>query len=336
MSQQTLPNQELGGLMNDKFISVKVQMDRIPSDNETVKARYADAKLIEESYEVHAYPTVLFLSPDGKLINRVVGFLNPENMIQEAKKAISLMGNYGAKIVRFNEGKLDTAAMRTLITEAQGIRDWPTVTRVTEAYAKRLNKKDFLKKHNLVFIGGAMSSKNKYFNLFLKKADEINKIVFQNYAEEQVMRVIYEEEIRPYDKAEKPDWDAIEKKVVAKYGSLGEERVWGNRMAYNNSVKDWKDFAKYYKLYFDRAIPHERSFIHINNLSWPVFEHVMDSAVLKTAIKTMEYDLDKFQRYDETNAVAVFRRLGWLMSHFQTSATVFNHQPSKTISCCCR
>jgi tetratricopeptide (TPR) repeat protein len=146
----------------------------------------------------------------------------------------------------------------------------------------------------------------------LKYPKLIDSILGENSADNKVMAIISLEELNPFDNKENPNWDKIERLVVSKYGALGEERVWGIRMLYYAKVEDWTNFGKYYKLYFDRAIPKGRSFLHINNLSWPIFEHVNDTAVLETAIKTTQYDLEKFVGNDpesiDTHANLLYKR----------------------------
>jgi thioredoxin-related protein len=298
MSERTFPDQDLGDYVNDKFISVKVQMDKTPIDNENTKNWYYDAQTLEKQHEINSYPTVIFLDAHGKLISRAVGFRDARNLITEAKKAIALNGEYGAAIKSFKQGKMDTAALRELVVRAREISDWQTIEAVSVELIKRIPEPQLFKKEHLVFFGSHLTTKSKYFNLFLTHAKKVNRLMSKNYAQSSVMQAIYRAEILPHENETKPDWEGIERKVVAKYGPLAQEQVWGSRLLYYRSAHDWANFGKYYKLYFDIAVPEERSFIHINNISWVLFEHVSDSAVLNTAIKAMSYNLDKFQRYD--------------------------------------
>jgi len=298
MSEKTFPVSEVGDAVNEKFVALKVQMDQTGKDSDQVKAWHATAKQLMDKYEVNAFPTILFLTPEGKLVHSLVGFADAPALITEVKKALARNGEYGQMISKFDKGGMDTAGMQELVKKARELKDRATMIRVSDAYIKQIKPADLLKKSNLLFAGSNLHSKGRYYELFKTKAKEINIIIAKNYAEQVLKNVIYREEIAPFDKAEKPDWDAIEKRVSSKHGRLGEEQAWGNRTVYYWQNKDWVNFGKYYKKYFDRVIPLERSGLHINNMSWPVFEHVTDSAILNTAIKAMAYNVDKFQRYD--------------------------------------
>jgi len=127
----------------------------------------------------------------------------------------------------------------------------------------------------------------------------VNTVLGEYVAERKVMSIINKEEI-PADTSWKdtnPNWDAIESDIVSKYGALGEEVVWGQRMIYYMETEDWDNFGKYYALYFERAGRH--SSYHINNISWSVFEHVADPEVLKVAVKWMKYETETLNKTPE-------------------------------------
>jgi thioredoxin-related protein len=298
MSTETFPKKEAGDFINPKFIAVKVQMDKTKNDTEYVKSWYQDAKVIGDVYEVRAYPTVLYFSPEGNIVHHVVGVQDVNRLINEAKVALKNDDDYAHKLAEFKNGTLDTSAMKTLVTKAKTLKAFKIAQEVADKYISYISKNDLFKKDNLTFMGMNLSSKSKYFDLFLKNPGKVNAILGENWAESSIMKMIYREEIEPFDKLETPDWVSIEKKVVAKYGKLGEEQAWGSRTLYYNSIQDWVSFGSYYKKYFERAIRFGRSFIHINNLSWPVFEHVTDTTILNVAVKAMEFNIDKYQRYD--------------------------------------
>ncbi|MBO9573817.1 MAG: hypothetical protein J7497_16645, partial [Chitinophagaceae bacterium] len=69
-------------------------------------------------------------------------------------------------------------------------------------------------------------------------------------------------------------------------------------LVYYMDAKDWINFGKYYKKYFELAVLNDRSYLHINNISWNVVEHVTDTAVLATAVNTMKYDIERFDGND--------------------------------------
>src|SRR5687768_17467993 len=70
MDNSVFVNDSVGDYFNDRFISVKVQMDKTSKDNEQVKQWYKDAALISNQYHVEGYPTFIFLSPQGTIVHK--------------------------------------------------------------------------------------------------------------------------------------------------------------------------------------------------------------------------------------------------------------------------
>jgi hypothetical protein len=108
-------------------------------------------------------------------------------------------------------------------------------------------------------------------------------------------KVIIKEEIAPYLKQSTAvDWESIEEKVRIKYGDVGLEAYYGERMYYSLNHDDKQMFGKYYALYFRTA--YARSDYHINNASWAIFESISDPGILLIAAKTQRYNIDHISK----------------------------------------
>jgi hypothetical protein len=70
MEEGTYPDPRVMGEMSD-FIAIKVDTQKRID--------------IESKYGIAYYPTVVFLDPKGKELSRHVGYLGPEEMVQEIK-----------------------------------------------------------------------------------------------------------------------------------------------------------------------------------------------------------------------------------------------------------
>jgi hypothetical protein len=79
---------------------------------------------------------------------------------------------------------------------------------------------------------------------------------------------------------------------------LGAEEVYGSEMIYCLEKRDWENFGKYYRRYFATAVT--RSEYPINNISYALFEHVTDPAVLAAAIKAEKYSMETLAKDDPT------------------------------------
>src|SRR5450755_2306572 len=56
MDQKVYPDDTVGNIMNEKFISVRIQMDTTQSDNEEIRRWYTIANTFAEKYHIGSYP----------------------------------------------------------------------------------------------------------------------------------------------------------------------------------------------------------------------------------------------------------------------------------------
>ncbi|WP_316838132.1 hypothetical protein [Pedobacter nutrimenti] len=205
----------------------------------------------------------------------------------------------------FAQKKTDYSAVPSQVKEAKVKGNIKLADSLAQDYINnhlfKLKREELFIKENLSFIGEFLGDSNsKAFKLFMKEPEKINSVLGDYQAQNKVMDFINKQYLPQgdFEKMDRPDWDTLEKKVSAKFGALGQEIVWGQRMIYHLLVKDnWSSFAKYYVLYFQQGLKHPR--YQINNLSWyGVFEHVDDPKVLEFSIQVMKYTLEKYNQND--------------------------------------
>lgn len=317
MSREVFPQQEAGDFFNGKFITVKVQMDQTPNDNEAVKRWYKDAEMLTRACRIGAYPTILFFAPDGDLTHKVEGFRDVKQLIADANTAIENSEAFMAQYNRFKKGEKDTAFIKQLATRAEKTGRTEKAHEIAQVFLNGLSTEDVMTKENLRFAYMfTTAAKDRCFNIFLKQAKKVNKVFeIDGMAERKVRSIVSKEDVEPYLSGSiEPDWDIIEKRIKAKYGAIGLEGYYGDRMIYASDRQDWKNFGKYYALYFSTA--YSRSKFHINNISWSVFEHVEDPKVLEVAIKAMKYNLEHYDKKDP-NSYDTYANLLYKAGHKQ-------------------
>lgn len=193
----------------------------------------------------------------------------------------------------FEAGERDSASLRWLAIQAIRKKDTAFAANVADEYYKIIDNK--FSEPNVKFIQRFTFKIDDYGYRFLNEnLVEVEKVLGKSLAENTIMRLIYAQAIKPVMDNPNHDLDSLEKVTVSRFGRLGEERIWATYMAYYLEAEDWANFGKYYKLYYDRAIPQGRSVFHINNMSWPVFENVNDTVVLKAALEVMAYNIEKY------------------------------------------
>ncbi len=77
LSTNTFPDSTLGAFFNDKFVSVKLDMEQ--PENRPVGTKYG----------VKAYPTMLFLMPEGDVAHKAIGYMAAPELLEIAKTALN-------------------------------------------------------------------------------------------------------------------------------------------------------------------------------------------------------------------------------------------------------
>lgn len=214
---------------------------------------------------------------------------------------------FSNKLQQYIDGKLAPSSLKDLSVMASQMGDKQITKMASNDYITSL-KSPYSKDDLLYLLKVTNTVEDSGFSFLQKNTAEINRKLGDNTAETTIMKLIFRSEIEPY--LEKPDidWDKIEKSAIKKYGSLGQERVWANRLIFYYENNDSVNLGKYYKLYFEKVIPFNRSILHINNLTWYVFKNISDTSILNTAVNVAKYNLEKYAGTDP-NSIDTYANL---------------------------
>ncbi|SEW21289.1 Glycosyl hydrolases family 2, TIM barrel domain [Chitinophaga sp. YR573] len=205
--------------------------------------------------------------------------------------------SFGERKKFFLDGKKDSAFLRQLAIMALENKDSSLATSVSDLYISKLRSP--FAEINLKFIRKmTFNVSGSGFQIMKNNIGIIDSILGGNVAERSIMTCIYNSDIAPALNLQHVNLPELETDLTAKYGALGQERLWLTNVLYYLDKQDWTNFGKYYKLYFDKAIITGRNSLHINNMSWPVVENVIDTSVINTAIAAMRYSIDNFDQND--------------------------------------
>lgn len=77
LKKHTFPNKELGEYFNKNFVNVSIDGEK------------GEGPALARKYDIPGYPTLLILDKDGKVIAKTAGFLQPAQLLQFGKDAVS-------------------------------------------------------------------------------------------------------------------------------------------------------------------------------------------------------------------------------------------------------
>lgn len=288
MSNTIFPLEDVGTYFNDKFINVKLQLDKTDKDNEEVKSWYATGEQIAKEYSVNAYPTFLFFNPNGEAVHRLVGGAQDgPSWIARASTALDPEKQYYAIMKKYEAGDRDPAFLKKAALSAQGAYDAKNAEMLSDAYIA--TQKDLYTKDNLEFLGKfTRSSKSPGFKLLLKDPAKANVVLGAGKAESILKQIILQEEVYKNlpkrNEETKMDWKPVETSLKKKYPKYADEVVLQGKVAYYQFTKDWDNFAKsvtsYMKKYGANVSPNE-----LNEYAWTVFENCKDMTCVTEALE---------------------------------------------------
>jgi thiol-disulfide isomerase/thioredoxin len=108
MAKQAFPDQKVGEKFNANFISYQIDAEK------------GEGIDVAKKYAVTAYPTSLYVSGDGELLHRAVGYGGIPGMLTEADKAIAAAKDPTPVSVmdkQFVDGKRDADFLRTYLAK---------------------------------------------------------------------------------------------------------------------------------------------------------------------------------------------------------------------------
>ncbi len=183
MEKNVYPLKNVGDFYNDKFISVKAQMDTSKNDGEYVKKWYADADLIESEYQIHAYPTFLYLSPEAKLLHKYSGGLEENGFIQLGIDALNPQKQYYSLLDAYKNGKRDSSVVRQLALYAKVFGEDSLAETMATEILNTFNENGLLTTDDLQFLGKfpknvkAKSVVSKYIQKLTKKEILVKSVI---------------------------------------------------------------------------------------------------------------------------------------------------------------
>ncbi len=219
---------EIGNVFNREFINVKVQIDKTKGDSQHVINWYDDALSIEKKYSIDAFPTYLFLSPQGELINRVVGARSASQLAKEAQLALNPDRIYSELLSSFQSNTLAKEDFPELAYLAVKLEQNEVAGKVADEYIKGMNIHERFIPENLKFIATFTTTTNSIgFRFLLENEMRINKIlksrILRDFVQSRVDQIIYKQQVTDRSpEGELLSWTEM-KVNLSKYGKRGLE-----------------------------------------------------------------------------------------------------------------
>jgi thioredoxin-related protein len=264
MEKEVFALNMVGSEMNDRFVSVRLQMDTTKKDEETVKAWYAIAHDFLTRYSLVGFPTFLFFDPNGNIVHKGLGIYKANEFIELLQNARDPNKQYYSLLKKYQAGVITNNEMYSLILAAKNLEEKNVAEKVLVDYKKRyLNKLPsdslfsgiYLKladdfQQLLIMKDG---SKGIFFKLLYEKGKQIDDILnspgFSSY---WMNWILTNEEINAKvfqngNPVSSPQWMKLAETIKKKYKKADADLLILNaQIDYYNKIKDWNASIKYF------------------------------------------------------------------------------------------
>lgn len=284
MRNTIFPSEEAGNFVNDKFISVAVQLDTTDNDNAEVKGWYRDGHDISQANDIKAYPTYLIFDAEGNIVHRFTGATaSAGEFIEKIKKSLDPETQYYVLLKQYESGKKDTAFLHKMVIAAMEAYDKKNLREIVKDYLN--TQQDLFTRENLIFLVTITENSNDFgFGIILNNPSKINEILGEGVAEDIVTQIILREEVFTKYENQEPDWNAVTTSVTKKYPAVADQVISKAKVIYYHQAHDWNHFqfaiADYIKKYGAKVSPNE-----LNNYAWTVFQNCDDTKCLEEALE---------------------------------------------------
>lgn len=149
MAKEAFPNPTVGEKFNTSFVSYQIDAEK------------GEGIDVAKKYAVDAYPTALYVSANGDLIHRAVGYGGVKGMMEEAEKALLASresGSISEMDKQFDDGKRDTDFLATYLQKRAKV-GMPNGEALA-AYLKVVPESDWSSDRNIDIIMGNLTSAN--------------------------------------------------------------------------------------------------------------------------------------------------------------------------------
>lgn len=317
MEKEVFCQKNVGAFMNQRFISVRVQMDSSTKDDESVKSWYKDADSFRRQFKINAFPTYLFFSPEGKPLHRYLSAIDDSLFIKVARNSLDPNKQYYKLLDDyFSEAKVYRSGFY-LAKLARQIGDDSIANVVSTDYLRKyldpLSATEQKEKHNLEFIRefpSIVTEDDRIFWTICRNGPFVDRLVGQEgFSTNLVVSVISKKYIAPIlaknqKEATDPDWERVHSLIRKKHDKYYSDLAIINaKSAWYRKKKDWPRLIQCTVEKFDRygLDTSGIGWAVINNVAFDLFfKHCSNADTLRKMIRWMEA-INKGHSDDQAN-----------------------------------
>ena len=289
MAKNTFTDPKVADYYNTHFINAKIDMEK------------GEGVELAQKYNVRAYPSLLYISPDGSLVHRMCGAADPVAFIKWGETAMDEQNNFRSYEKKFDEGEVDAEFMNEYAKLLQSACLPPG--EAVGKYLSRMPEEKLMEEPNWKLMQSYMNDyDSKAFQYVLNNRTQFEKKYGKKEVNEKIFDV-YQYGLFAYEaRNDMKGMDDLKKKIRTT-GHPDAERViaMAELKAYERK-KDWDQYAKTADKYTRNYAWNDAN--ELNNIAWKFYENIDDKKMLKLALPIAQRSMELDKRYYNTDTYA--------------------------------
>lgn len=302
MALNVFPETSVGEFYNANFINAKIDME------------YDEGIIIAENYDVVAYPNLLFIDGNGKLLHRIVGFQSPEELIETGKMALNPNTQLYTQIDKFTDGIIDSESLYQLALRLVKNQDDEASFYAREYYKTQEN---LLTYNSIDLMYETMDSPESFeFGFLIQNEEAAEKIYKENSLSDKLDNIVlmYAIELNLHELPETTSTEnlvlAVEKAIEFFRPKTAKDLANYFGMLLSEKKNDFVLFEKYALAYLNTDYKRQTSNL-LNGVAWLLFQHSENKESLEKALSWALESVAKESSLSNNDTVAnIYHKLG--------------------------
>ncbi|MEL6922438.1 MAG: thioredoxin family protein [Bacteroidota bacterium] len=284
MDKDVFSQSSVGTVFNEQFINVKINMEK------------GEGRQLAKQYNIFAYPSLMFIAPDGSMVHRVAGYQNVDQMLDQAKVALDPDNRLAALQRRFEEGYRDPVFLKTLTKMKFKAVDGGHVE-VAEAYME--SQENMKSSKNMDFVYSYVTdTDSKLFDFLLEHRSRFAEMYGSRRITKKIQDLIFSE---VEDVRDESSLEQIDKLYQRVYPQQAAQLSSNFRMNFYRQIGDYEKYARQAVSYVDQFGANGDQ---LNDIAYTFYEKVDDRALLKQAIKWVKKSIKGDSNYFNHDTLA--------------------------------
>lgn len=165
LSHNVFPQGKVGKFFNRNFINLKIDMEK------------GEGPALRKKYGVKAFPTMLYLTPDGEVANVFRGLKSADELIENAKSALDPSQSLEALEKKYNDGDRSPGLVVRYINTLNNFSKRKKSTEVAKEFLKTVKGEELLNDDVINILSvNRLKYNSEHFNFIKKNFEKFKRL----------------------------------------------------------------------------------------------------------------------------------------------------------------